>query len=268
MRKYYIDNLRSFTVLLVVFYHILYLFHPAIPAGVIGPIAAAPWLDAVPYLLYPWFMLILFLVTILGAVLPTLLPTFPLSTIISKKLTVGLWFTLCLAVAYVIPVDGKPVISPVDSFKNGIIWPLILNAGVMLYFSGIIGSEDAGIKAALSGAFGGVFQGMPGVALLLVACLLTVIITGFFSNMATGVIFMSVTIPLASAFNLSPLVLGVCIMWASMPGFITPGGTGTSPYLHGLTTITKKNMYAFMLSFLVLFLVVILVFGFVMNFIF
>lgn len=214
------------------------------------------------------FMLILFLVTILGAVLPTLLPTFPLSTIISKKLTVGLWFTLCLAVAYVIPVDGKPVISPVDSFKNGIIWPLILNAGVMLYFSGIIGSEDAGIKAALSGAFGGVFQGMPGVALLLVACLLTVIITGFFSNMATGVIFMSVTIPLASAFGLSPLVLGVCIMWASMPGFITPGGTGTSPYLHGLTTITKKNMYAFMLSFLVLFLVVILAFGFVMNFIF
>ena len=63
MRKYYIDNLRSFTVLLVVLYHILYLFHPAIPAGVIGPIAAAPWLDAVPYLLYPWFMLILFFIS-------------------------------------------------------------------------------------------------------------------------------------------------------------------------------------------------------------
>lgn len=63
MRKYYIDNLRSFTILLVVLYHIIYLFHPAIPTGVIGPIAAVPWLDAVPYLLYPWFMLILFLLS-------------------------------------------------------------------------------------------------------------------------------------------------------------------------------------------------------------
>lgn len=211
------------------------------------------------------FMMALFLVLIVGAVLPTLFPNFVVSTFINKDLSVGLWFTLCLVAAFVIPVEGKPVIAPADSFKNGIIWPLILNAGVMLYFSSIIGSEDAGIKAALTSTFSGIFDGMPGIALLLVACLLTVIITGFFSNMATGVIFMSATIPLAGLFGLSPLALGVCIMWASMPGYITPGGTGTSPYLHGLTTITKKNLYKYTISFLVLFLVVILAFGVIMN---
>lgn len=214
------------------------------------------------------FMFVLFLVMIVGAVLPTLFSSFPVSLFINKTLTMGLWFTLCLVVALIVPIDGKPVLSPVDCFKNGVQWPLILSAGVMLYFSGIIGGDDAGIKAALSGAFSGAFNGIPGIALLLVACLLTVIITGFFSNMATGVIFMSATIPLAAMFNLSPLVLGVCIMWASMPGFITPGGTGLSPYLHGLTTITKKNMYKYMLAFLALFLVVILIFGVVMNLIF
>lgn len=211
------------------------------------------------------FMMILFLVMIIGAVLPTIFSSFVVSVFINKTLTIGLWFTVCLVVAFIIPVDGKPVLVPVDAFKNGIIWPLILNAGVMLYISGIIGSDASGIKAALSSAFSGVFDGMPGLALLLVACLLTVIITGFFSNMATGVIFMSATIPLAAMFNLSPLVLGVCIMWASMPGYITPGGTGTSPYLHGLTTITKKNMYKCIFTFLLLFLIVILIFGMVMN---
>lgn len=211
------------------------------------------------------FMLALFLVMIVGAVLPTLFSSFVISEFINNKLTIGLWFTLCLVAAFIIPVEGKPVISAVDSFKNGIMWPLILSAGVMLYYSGIIGSDDAGIKAALSGAFSGVFEGLPGIVLLLVACVLSVIITGFFSNMATGVIFMSATIPLAAVFNLSPLVLGVCIMWASMPGFITPGGTGTAPYLHGLTTITKKNMYKYMMAFLVLFIIVILVFGIIMN---
>ena len=211
------------------------------------------------------FMLILFLIMIIGAVLPTLFSKFFVSVFINKTLTIGLWFTLCLVIALVVPVEGKAVINAVESFKNGIIWPLILSAAVMLYYSGIIGSDAAGIKAALSGAFSGVFNGMPGVLLLLVACLLTVIVTGFFSNMATGVIFMSATIPLASMFNLSPLGLGVRIMWASMPGFITPGGTGTAPYLHGLTTITKKNMYKFMFAFLLLFLIVILIFGVLMN---
>lgn len=214
------------------------------------------------------FVFAVFIIMIVGAVLPTLFSNFIVSTFINKNLTIGLWFTLCLAIAFIIPVDGKPALNPVDCFKNGVHWPLILSAAVMLYFSGIIGSDDAGIKAALSNAFSGMFDGVPGIALLLVACLLTVIITGFFSNMATGVIFMSATIPLAAMFDLSPLVLGVCIMWASMPGYITPGGTGTSPYLHGLTTITKKNMYKYMFSFLALFLVIILIFGVVMNLLF
>lgn len=63
MRKPYIDNIRSCTVFLVVVYHILYMFNGVQTAGVIGPIAHAPLLDSVQYLLYPWFMLILFLIS-------------------------------------------------------------------------------------------------------------------------------------------------------------------------------------------------------------
>ena len=63
MRKPYIDNIRSSTVFLVVVYHIIYMFNSVQTAGVIGPIAHAPLLDCVQYLLYPWFMLILFLIS-------------------------------------------------------------------------------------------------------------------------------------------------------------------------------------------------------------
>lgn len=63
MRKYYIDNIRSFTIILVIIYHIIYIFNSIITAGVIGPIANVPWLDALQYLLYPWFMLILFIIS-------------------------------------------------------------------------------------------------------------------------------------------------------------------------------------------------------------
>lgn len=63
MRNAYIDNLRSFTVALVVVYHVIYMYNSILTAGVIGPIGETARLDALQYLLYPWFMLILFVVS-------------------------------------------------------------------------------------------------------------------------------------------------------------------------------------------------------------
>lgn len=63
MRKYYLDNIRWATVLLVVFYHIIFMYNHILTAGVVGPVTAFAGQDAVMYLLYPWFMVVLFLVS-------------------------------------------------------------------------------------------------------------------------------------------------------------------------------------------------------------
>ncbi len=63
MRRHYLDNLRWATVLLVVFYHVIYMYNGVITAGVVGPFAPAQPQDAVQYLLYPWFMVLLFVVS-------------------------------------------------------------------------------------------------------------------------------------------------------------------------------------------------------------
>lgn len=63
MRKHYIDNIRSLTVILVVCYHIVYLFNGIVQDGVIGSLTDWHGMDVVMYLLYPWFMVILFLVS-------------------------------------------------------------------------------------------------------------------------------------------------------------------------------------------------------------
>ena len=62
MHKSYLDNTRTGVVLLVVLYHVFYMFNAVTP-GVVGPVGGPAWLDAVEYLLYPWFMVILFLVS-------------------------------------------------------------------------------------------------------------------------------------------------------------------------------------------------------------
>ena len=67
MRKYYVDNIRWITVLLVVMYHVIFVFNGIIPEGVIGPIGEFPYLDMFQYILYPWFMVILFIISGMSA---------------------------------------------------------------------------------------------------------------------------------------------------------------------------------------------------------
>ena len=62
MRKHYLDNIRWVTVLLVVLYHVIYLFNGTAPELGVGPFHPVQYQDAVQYLLYPWFMVLLFVV--------------------------------------------------------------------------------------------------------------------------------------------------------------------------------------------------------------
>ena len=62
-RKAYLDNIRWITVLMVTVYHVGYLFNGV---GVLGGIPNAKHLavwDGFLYIVYPWFMVLLFLVS-------------------------------------------------------------------------------------------------------------------------------------------------------------------------------------------------------------
>ena len=61
-RKHFLDNLRWVTVLLVLFYHVIYFYNAkGVFGGIGGFYEVQPW-DAIMSLLYPWFMMLLFLV--------------------------------------------------------------------------------------------------------------------------------------------------------------------------------------------------------------
>lgn len=62
MRKYYVDNIRWATVLLVLVYHVFYLFNGVGVFGGVGSFSEVQYQDAMLYFVYPWFMVLLFLV--------------------------------------------------------------------------------------------------------------------------------------------------------------------------------------------------------------
>ena len=64
-RKHYLDNIRWITVVLVVIYHVIYMYNGEGIQGVAGKITDldAQYYDVYQYFVYPWFMLLLFIVS-------------------------------------------------------------------------------------------------------------------------------------------------------------------------------------------------------------
>lgn len=209
------------------------------------------------------YTLIIFFVMIAGMVISSFFSNFVLSKYISQTLTTSIWMAICLLALTMIPINGKPVVNLIDGLKNGTQWPLFFSCAVMVVMAGFIGSEEAGIRTALTQIFSSVFSGLPGILLVVCASAVCVLVTGFFSNMATATIACAAIIPIAVGMNMNAEVLAVCLIWASMPGYLTPGGIGQAPILHGMESITKKNMYKGIVGYLVAYVIVIVLINYV-----
>lgn len=63
MRRHYLDNIRWMTVVAVVVYHVIFIYNAVMPPySRIGAFSEAQTQDALLYILYPWFMILLFIV--------------------------------------------------------------------------------------------------------------------------------------------------------------------------------------------------------------
>lgn len=67
MRKYFLDNIRWATILLVMAYHVFYAFNAVGVLGGVGGFAKVQYQDAFLYFVYPWFMVLLFVVAGISA---------------------------------------------------------------------------------------------------------------------------------------------------------------------------------------------------------
>ena len=67
MRRTYIDNIRWIVVLIVLIYHVCYMFNGVGVPGGIPNAANIPAFDALMYVVYPWFMVLLFVISGMSA---------------------------------------------------------------------------------------------------------------------------------------------------------------------------------------------------------
>ncbi len=67
MRRVYLDNIRWATVLLVMLYHVFYMFNAVGVLGGVGGFREVQYQDGLLYFVYPWFMELLFVIAGMSA---------------------------------------------------------------------------------------------------------------------------------------------------------------------------------------------------------
>lgn len=152
---------------------------------------------------------------------------------------------LCL-----IKIDGEPIAEINDVFKNGTNWQIIFAVGAVLAIGGAMASDDCGVATWLLSIFEGIFGNMNTVAIVVIVGLLSCIITQFFSNSATAILFLTALAPLAvvlyqSGVNVS--VLPALIGTGTLTACLLPSGSGQSAIMIG-TDIFDGNGQKWILS--------------------
>ena len=138
-------------------------------------------------------------------------------------------FVICLLC--LIHVDGEPIAEIGDVFKNGTNWQIIFAVGSVIAIGGAMAADVCGVATWLLSIFQGVFGGMSIVTVVIIVCLLSCIITQFFSNSATAILFLTALAPLAVALyqeGVNVSVFPALIGTGTLTACLLPSGSGQS----------------------------------------
>lgn len=143
-------------------------------------------------------------------------------------------FVVCILC--LIRVDGEPVAEINDVFKNGTNWQIIFAVGAVIALGGAMAAEDCGVAKWLLSIFQNLFGNMSIVTIVIIVGFLSCLITQFFFNSATAILFLTALAPLAvvlyqNGVNVSvfPALIGT----GTLTACLLPCGSGQSAIMLG-----------------------------------
>ena len=133
------------------------------------------------------------------------------------------WFASILIVLSIIRVKGQPVLNLGQSLSKGVMWATVLCTGAFLIIGQGITAKPCGIKEAINSVLTPLFGDMSFVLFASIPIFITLFVTNFMSNLATGVIVITIISPfIVETFSyVNPSVMGCAIIVTAMIGMLT-----------------------------------------------
>lgn len=151
---------------------------------------------------------------------------------------IGQYFIMAFAVCIlcIVRIDGEPICDANDVFKNGTNWGILFGVGAVLAIGGALSSDDCGVSVWLLSIFENLFGGMSPIAIIAIIALLGCVVTQFFSNSATAIIFLTALAPLAVTLyqqGVNVSVFTPIIGIGTLTACLLPSGSGQSAIMLG-----------------------------------
>ena len=157
---------------------------------------------------------------------------------------------MCIAIGAlcIVRVDGKPLMDCRASLNRSISWDVIMATAAVQLVSGALSSDASGITQWLIDVCGGFITGMGIVPLVITVVVLVTVLTQFFSNTATGIIFASIFAPLAMIFyhngdTTFASILPALIAGPAMCACLIPAGSSQIAFILGTDILEGDVSY-------------------------
>ncbi len=185
-------------------------------------------------------------------------------------ITQALWFILVIVVLSIVKINGKPLMDCKKFFKEGANWGFICTIGMFMIIGGALSAPDLGVRAWLTDLLTPLFSDMSFPVFMFVIILICAVVTNFFSNMATGIIVSSITMPFIAVFasqGINPSIIAAAIAYTSMFAFMTMAAAGPAPLLLGREGIETKFIWTKGLITLFTYVIIATVFFSILGFV-
>lgn len=165
----------------------------------------------------------------------------------------------------ILPIDGEPLINIPRDARN-IPWTVVLFLGVVMLFTTYTGNADFGIISWMTAMISPLVDVFSPIALLIVACLISAVLTNFMSNIVTMTISITVFGPVfvalytSGALHVHPSVAIMMLGLSSSMSFLMPSATPTAPMIYG-SHLTVKQAALSNIIFIALAVLSVLVVG-------
>ena len=200
---------------------------------------------------------LVFIITILMIFLPELLKGV-LPGIAGYWTKVGVIVPAILAVSALslVEVDGSPVLDYSKATRSLPLSPIIF-AGVVCVMSTPVSSPETGISLWLGNILEPAFQALPSFLILVLLTLSALVMTNFFSNVVTMVLFFNIGLALLSNGSVHLGAFAAVIGYASSMASLTPAACAPAPLVFGPGHVTvagvlKANLVFVLLSFVII----------------
>ncbi|WP_298029577.1 SLC13 family permease [uncultured Dysosmobacter sp.] len=185
----------------------------------------------------------------------TMIPTGNvIRTFLDSVTQVG-WFTIVFCLAIIVRLDGKPLMDFPKVVKNGADWNILLMCAAVIPAARALTSDGTGIKDVMTNILAPILGSMSPVMFVAVVIIVMLILTNLGSNMATGLVMLTIVVPIAEQMSFNPMVIAMAIILVANMGFILPGSSGMASYIYSNKWLTTKDIYKYGLVYCVCFLI-------------